>query len=125
LSVLVRGAAEVYSQVCLLTLAELDTIGGEKFLIKLFVGNLPYQTTSEDLRQLFSQAGTVLTADVVIDRMNGRSRGFGFVEMESDEDGQKAIAQFNGYDIEGRKLVVNVARPKEDRPQSTGYGNRE
>lgn len=104
--------------------------GGEIFLaVRLFIGNLPYKTTSQDLNDLFAQAGTVTSADVVMDRMTGRSRGFGFVEMESDEQAQNAIAQFNGYEIEGRKLVVNIARPREDRPQagydSTVYDQRE
>lgn len=88
--------------------------------VKLFVGNLPYKATSEGLGQLFSQAGNVVSAEVVMDRMSGRSRGFGFVEMESDEAAQAAISQFNGYDMDGRKLVVNVARPREDRPQGGG-----
>lgn len=91
---------------------------------KLFIGNLPYGMTSSDLNQLFSQAGTIVTADVVMDRMTGRSRGFGFVEMSSDEETQKAIDTLNGYDVEGRKLIVNQARPREDsggsRPQRGG-----
>jgi RNA recognition motif-containing protein len=88
--------------------------------VKLFVGNLPYQTTSADLNALFAQAGTVVTAEVVMDRMSGRSRGFGFVEMNNDEEAQNAVSKFNGYDMDGRKLVVNVARPREDRPQQGG-----
>lgn len=82
---------------------------------KIFVGNLPYQMVSSDLGQLFAQAGSVVSADVVTDRMTGRSRGFGFVEMSTDEETQKAIETLNGYDIEGRKLVVNKARPREER----------
>lgn len=105
-------------------------IGGEIFLaVRIFVGNLPYKTTSQDLNDLFAQAGAVTSADVVMDRMTDRSRGFGFVEMESDEQAQNAIAQFNGYEIEGRKLVVNIARPREERPQgghdSTVYDRQE
>lgn len=92
--------------------------------VKLFVGNLPYKTTSEDLGQLFSQAGTVISAEVVMDRMSGRSRGFGFVEME-DADSQVAVEKLNGHDIEGRKLIVNVARPREDRPQGGGFQRRD
>lgn len=92
--------------------------------VKLFVGNLPYKTTSEDLGQLFSQAGAVISAEVVMDRMSGRSRGFGFVEME-DAAAQAAVSQLNGYDIDGRKLVVNVARPREERPQGGGYQRRD
>lgn len=81
---------------------------------RLFIGNLPYQMGSSDLGQLFAQAGSVVSADVVTDRMTGRSRGFGFVEMSTDEETQKAIEMLNGYDVEGRKLVVNQARPREE-----------
>ncbi|HEV7681090.1 MAG TPA: RNA-binding protein [Pyrinomonadaceae bacterium] len=90
--------------------------------IKLYVGNLSFQTTSEDLQQLFSQAGTVESASVVEDRDTGRSRGFGFVEMASKEDGEKAIEQFNGTDLAGRNLTVNEARPREDRGGRGGGG---
>jgi RNA recognition motif-containing protein len=83
--------------------------------MKLYVGNLAFQTSSEDLQQLFSQAGTVESASVVEDRETGRSRGFGFVEMSSNEEGQKAIEQFNGKEVNGRSLNVNEAKPREDR----------
>ena len=90
--------------------------------MKLYVGNLSFQTSSEELQQLFSQAGTVESASVVEDRDTGRSRGFGFVEMASKEDGEKAIQQFNGTDLNGRNLTVNEARPREDRGNRGGGG---
>jgi cold-inducible RNA-binding protein len=83
--------------------------------MKLYVGNLAFQTTDEDLLQLFSQAGAVESAQVVTDRDTGRSRGFGFVEMSSKAEGEAAIAQFNGVEINGRSLTVNEARPRENR----------
>ena len=90
--------------------------------MKLYVGNLSFQTSSEDLQQLFAQAGTVESASVVEDRETGRSRGFGFVEMSSSEEGQAAIQQFNGKEIQGRSLTVNEARPREDRGGNRGGG---
>jgi RNA recognition motif-containing protein len=92
--------------------------------IKLYVGNLAFRTSSEDLQQLFSQAGTVESASVVEDRDTGRSRGFGFVEMASKEEGEAAIAQFNGKELDGRNLTVNEARPREDRGNRGGGGGR-
>ena len=83
--------------------------------MKLYVGNLSFQTSSEDLQELFSQAGTVESASVVEDRDTGRSRGFGFVEMATREEGEAAIQQFNGKEFGGRNLNVNEARPREDR----------
>src|SRR5215216_2826512 len=83
--------------------------------IKLYVGNLSFNTTGEDLREYFSQAGTVESASVVEDRDTGRSRGFGFVEMATREEGEAAITQFNGKEFGGRNLTVNEARPREDR----------
>jgi RNA recognition motif-containing protein len=88
--------------------------------MKLYVGNLSFQTSSEDLQELFSQAGTVESANVVEDRDTGRSRGFGFVEMASKEEGEAAIAQFNGKEFGGRNLTVNEARPREDRGGGRG-----
>jgi cold-inducible RNA-binding protein len=83
--------------------------------MKLYVGNLAFQTTDEDLLELFSQAGAVESAQVVMDRDTGRSRGFGFVEMASKSEGEAAISQFNGVEINGRSLTVNEARPRENR----------
>ena len=82
---------------------------------KLYVGNLPYSTTEEDLRELFSQAGAVTSVALIKDRDSGRSKGFGFVEMETQADAQAAIAKFNNYEYQGRNLTVNIARPREDR----------
>jgi len=90
--------------------------------IKLYVGNLSFNTTNEDLHQLFSQAGTVESANVVEDRDTGRSRGFGFVEMASREEGEAAIQQLNGKEFGGRALTVNEARPREDRGGRGGFG---
>jgi RNA recognition motif-containing protein len=83
----------------------------------LFVGNLPYGMDSKRLEEVFAEAGTVVSAKVIADKYSGRSRGFGFVEMASDEDTKKAIETLNGKDIDGRPLVVNEARPREERPQ--------
>src|SRR5262245_22035461 len=90
--------------------------------IKLYVGNLAFQTTDEELMELFSQAGTVESAQVVTDRDTGRSRGFGFVEMASKAEGDAAIAQLNGVEINGRSLTVNEARPRESRGGGGGFG---
>jgi RNA recognition motif-containing protein len=90
--------------------------------MKLYVGNLSFNTSSEDLRELFSQAGTVESASVVEDRDTGRSRGFGFVEMATREEGEAAIQQFNGKEVGGRNLNVNEARPREDRGGGGGRG---
>src|SRR6478672_13686526 len=89
---------------------------------KLYVGNLSFRVTSEDLQDYFGGAGTVDSANVVYDRETGRSRGFGFVEMASDDEATAAIAQFNGQEYDGRNMVVNEARPREDRPRGGGGG---
>ncbi len=89
---------------------------------KLYVGNLPYNTVDADLESLFSQAGTVKSAQVIKDRQSGRSKGFGFVEMSSREEAQSAITMFHGKDYSGRPLTVNIARPREDRPGGGGGG---
>jgi RNA recognition motif-containing protein len=89
---------------------------------KLYVGNLSFKTTSEELREHFSQAGTVESASVIEDRETGRSRGFGFVEMATAEDAQAAIEQFNGKELNGRNLTVNEAKPKTDRGPGGGGG---
>ena len=90
---------------------------------KLYVGNLSYNTTSSDLEQLFSQHGTVQSAEVISDRDSGRSKGFGFVEMGSDQEAQAAIAALNGQQHDGRTLTVNEAKPREDRGGGGGgYG---
>lgn len=92
--------------------------------IKLYVGNLAFKTSSDDLQQLFAQAGTVESASVVEDRETGRSRGFGFVEMSSKEEGQAAITQFHGKEVNGRNLTVNEAKPRENRDGGYGGGGR-
>src|ERR687895_523673 len=89
---------------------------------KLYVGNLSYNTTSSDLEQLFSQHGTVQSAEVISERETGRSKGFGFVQMGSDEEAQAAIAALNGQQHDGRALTVNEAKPREDRPRGGGGG---
>lgn len=89
---------------------------------KLYVGNLPYSTTEEDLREIFSQAGAVQSVALIKDRDSGRSKGFGFVEMETQADAQAAISKFNNYEFQGRNLTVNIARPREDRAGGAGGG---
>jgi cold-inducible RNA-binding protein len=89
---------------------------------KIYVGGLPYATTDAQLQEIFSAHGTVESARVITDKFTGRSRGFGFVEMASSEDAQKAIQALNGTDLDGRNLTVNEARPQEKR--SGGFGDR-
>ena len=87
---------------------------------KLYVGNLSYEATASDLENLFTPHGTVRSAEVIADRDTGRSKGFGFVQMESDEAAQAAIAALDGKDLQGRAVTVNVAKPREDRGPSRG-----
>lgn len=89
---------------------------------KLYVGGLPYATTDTELKEAFAQAGNVESAVIIMDKMSGRSKGFGFVEMASDEEAQKAIETMNGKDFGGRTLTVNEARPMEDRPRRDARG---
>jgi hypothetical protein len=89
---------------------------------KLYVGNLPYQMRDSDLEQAFSQFGQVTSAKVMMERETGRSKGFGFVEMGSDAEAQAAISGMNGQPLGGRSVVVNEARPMENRPRGGGYG---
>ena len=89
---------------------------------KLYVGNLSYNVTSSDLEQLCSQHGTVQSAEVIQDRESGRSKGFGFVQMGSDEEAQAVIAALNGQEHDGRSLTVNEAKPREERPRGGGGG---
>jgi RNA recognition motif-containing protein len=91
---------------------------------KLYVGNLAYSVRDESLQQAFGQFGTVTSAKVMMDRDTGRSKGFGFVEMGSDAEAQAAINGMNGQSLEGRAIVVNEARPREDRPGGFGGGGR-
>src|SRR6185436_8034599 len=92
---------------------------------KLFVGGLPYSTTSDDLKNHFAAAGNVVTAQVITDKFSGRSKGFGFVEMSSDDEANKAVEMFNGTDFGGRQLAVNEARPKTEGPRRDfGGGGR-
>jgi len=89
---------------------------------KLFVGGLSYETTEDTLKETFSKAGTVESAIIIIDKISGRSKGFGFVEMSSEEEAQKAIEMFNGKELDGKNITVNEARPMESRPREGGFG---
>ena len=91
-------------------------------MLNLYVGNLPYTMNDQELNELFSQIGDVQSAKVMSDRETGRSRGFGFVEMADTDAGHQAIEKLNGQDCDGRALVVNEARPREERPRSGGFG---
>lgn len=91
---------------------------------KLFVGSLPYAIDDAGLQNLFAQAGAVESARVIMDRASGRSKGFGFVEMATEEEAQKAIAELNGAQVEGRALIVSLARPQTERPERREGGRR-
>ncbi len=93
--------------------------------VKLYVGNLSYATTEDELRALFAQAGTVASVTVIKDRDTGRSKGFAFVEMSTQAEAQNAITQFNGYRMADRTLTVNMARPREERSGGGGFGGRD
>lgn len=90
---------------------------------KLFVGSLSWGTTEDALRNLFAQVGTVTSATIITDRYSGKSKGFGFVEMASGEEAQKAIAELNGKDLDGRQITVSEAKPREPRDNQGGGGN--
>ena len=93
---------------------------------KLYVGGLSYNTTEATLKDTFAAVGTVESAVIIMDKMTSRSKGFGFVEMATDEDAKKAIAEINGKELDGRTLTVNEARPMEPRaPRTGGYNNRD
>lgn len=89
---------------------------------KLYVGGISYDTTEDAMRQAFEQAGTVESCTIILDRMTGRSKGFGFVEMATEEEAQKAIEMWNGKELDGRTLTVNEARPMEARPPRRSFG---
>src|ERR1043166_9718477 len=91
---------------------------------KLFVGNISFNTTENDLQDAFSAHGTVVEANLMLDKMSGRPRGFGFVTMGTPEEAQKAIDGLNGKEMDGRALTVNIARPREERPGGGGGGGR-
>lgn len=91
---------------------------------KLFVGNLSFNTTENDLHDAFAAHGTVVEANIMMDRMSGRSRGFAFVTMSTPEEAERAIQALHGQQLDNRALTVNIARPKEDRPPRTGGGDR-
>ena len=89
---------------------------------KLYIGNLPFKVREEDLQTLFQQAGAVESVSIIRDKFSGQSRGFGFIEMDSPESGQKAIEMFNGHSLENRQIIVNEARPQTPRPPRSGGG---
>jgi cold-inducible RNA-binding protein len=92
---------------------------------KLFVGSLAYTVTDEELNQLFAEVGTVVSAKVIVDRDTNQSKGFGFVEMSTDEEAQEAIKVLNGKEVSGRQLAVNIAKPQTDRGSRPSYNSRQ
>jgi cold-inducible RNA-binding protein len=99
-----------------------NKISGGVMESRLYVGNLAYKTTEDQLKELFAQAGTVTDVAIIKDRETGQSKGFAFVTMGTEEEAQKAINQLNGKSFGNRELKVNLARPKEERPRTGGYG---
>ena len=91
---------------------------------KLYVGNLPFASTAQDLEALFGEVGTVSVVEIIFDKFTGRSRGFAFVTMANGEEAQKGVEKFHGHQMEGRALAVNIARPREERPPGGGGGFR-
>jgi len=91
--------------------------------MRLYVGNLPFKTREEDLQNLFQQAGTVQSVNIIRDKFSGQSRGFAFVEMVSPEEGERAIQMFNGHNLVNRQIVVNEARPQQPRPARSNRGH--
>ena len=91
-------------------------------MTKLFVGGIPYSITNQQLEELFAQFGSVTSVNIVTDKFSGQSKGFAFVEMSDDAQAQEAIKQLEGYSLEGRKIGVSVAKPREDRPDRGGFG---
>lgn len=91
--------------------------------VKLFVGSLPYSIGQSQLEELFAQAGNVLSCSLITDKFSGQSKGFAFVEMSTDAEAKEAITKYNNFEIDGRRIVVNVARPREDRGPSRGFGD--
>lgn len=92
--------------------------------VTLYVGGVSYSSTEDSLRDAFAAAGAVVSTKIIMDKMTGRSRGFGFVEMESDTDAQNAISMLNGKEVDGRKVTVNIAKPLGDRPPRRDEGER-
>lgn len=103
-------------------LVSLEIYGNQEFTLNIYVGNLSYSTSEEDLRQAFSAHGTVSEVSVVMDKMTGKSRGFGFVVMPNQAEAQAALNNLNDTELQGRRLRINEARPREDRPSGGGGG---